>query len=434
MKYWDERVETMGRAELEALQLERLRATVARALLTPFYKPLLEAAGVTGPESIRTLADLSALPFTSKDDLRKAYPYGLLACPKEELVRLHASSGTTGTPTVIYQTRDDLGRWTDYMARSLAAAGATSEDVFQNMITYGLFTGGLGLHQGAERLGMMVIPAGPGNVGRQLKFMKDFGTTTVHATPSFMLHFQSKMAEEGYSRSDLALKRAFCGAEPYSEDARLKIEGLLGIDVFNSYGLSEMNGPGLAFECVHKAGMHVWEDGFLLEVIDPDTGLAVPDGEPGELVFTILCRDAMPLLRYRTHDISSVIPGRCECGRTHRRIARITGRTDDMLIINGVNVFPSQVEEVLMRMPEIGTNWLIVVSKDGALDRLTVKTEVQPSMFSDDSRPLNALREHVRERLQASISIGAHVELHEPGSLPVSEGKAKRVLDERPRL
>jgi phenylacetate-CoA ligase len=281
---------------------------------------------------------------------------------------------------------------------------------------------------------MLVIPAGPGNVGRQLKFMKDFGTTTVHATPSFMLHFQSKMAEEGYSRSDLVLKRAFCGAEPYSEDARAKIEGLLGIDVYNSYGLSEMNGPGLAFECVRKAGMHVWEDGFLLEVIDPDTGEPVPDGESGELVFTILCREAMPLLRYRTHDISSVIPGQCACGRTHRRIARITGRTDDMLIVNGVNVFPSQVEEVLMRMPEVGTNWLIVVSKDGALDRLTVRTEVQPSMFSDDSRPLNALREHVKEKLQACISIGAHVELHEPGSLPVSEGKAKRVVDERPKL
>jgi phenylacetate-CoA ligase len=249
-----------------------------------------------------------------------------------------------------------------------------------------------------------------------------------------MLHFQSKMAEEGYSRSDLVLKRAFCGAEPYSEDARAKIEGLLGIDVYNSYGLSEMNGPGLAFECVRKAGMHVWEDGFLLEVIDPDTGEPVPDGESGELVFTILCREAMPLLRYRTHDISSVIPGQCACGRTHRRIARITGRTDDMLIVNGVNVFPSQVEEVLMRMPEVGTNWLIVVSKDGALDRLTVRTEVQPSMFSDDSRPLNALREHVKEKLQACISIGAHVELHEPGSLPVSEGKAKRVVDERPKL
>jgi phenylacetate-CoA ligase len=434
VKYWDERVETMARAELEALQLERLRATVARARLTPFYKPLLDAAGVKGAESIRSLADVAKLPFTSKDDLRRAYPFGLLASPKKDLVRLHASSGTTGTPTVIYQTRADLERWTDYMARSLAAAGATSEDVFQNMITYGLFTGGLGLHQGAERVGMMVIPAGPGNVSRQLKLMKDFGTTVVHATPSFMLHFQSKMAEEGYSRSDLVLKRAFCGAEPYSEDARAKIEGLLGIDVYNSYGLSEMNGPGLAFECVRKAGMHVWEDGFLLEVIDPDTGAPVPDGETGELVFTILCREAMPLLRYRTHDLSAVIPEPCACGRTHRRIARITGRTDDMLIINGVNVFPSQIEEVLMRMPEVGTNWVIAVSKDGALDRLTVKTEVQPSMFSDDSRPLNALRDHVRERLQAAISIGAHVELHEPGSLPVSEGKAKRVVDERPRL
>jgi phenylacetate-CoA ligase len=434
MKFWDERMEKLPRPEIEALQLERLRQTVARALLTPFYKPLLEKAGVTGPESIRTLADITKLPFTSKDDLRDAYPFGLLASPRSELVRLHASSGTTGTPTVIFQTKADLDRWTDYLARSVTAPGAGPEDVFQNMITYGLFTGGLGMHYGAERAGMMVIPAGPGNVGRQLKLMKDFGTTTVHATPSFMLHLQSKMAEECVSRSELSLKRAYCGAEPYSEDTRRKIETMLDIDVYNSYGLSEMNGPGLAFECAFKSGMHVWEDGFLLEVIDPATGLALPDGERGELVFTILCREAMPLLRYRTHDLSSVVPGDCPCGRTHRRIARIMGRTDDMLIINGVNVFPSQIEEVLMRMPEVGTNWLIVVEKDGSLDRLTVKTEVQPSMFADDSRPLNALRDRVRDKLSASITINARVELHEPGSLPISEGKAKRVLDTRPKL
>jgi phenylacetate-CoA ligase len=434
MSFWDERMEKLPRPELEALQLRKLKATVARALLTPFYKPLLEKAGVAGPESIHTLGDIKKLPFTSKNDLRDAYPFGLLASPRAELVRMHASSGTTGTPTVIYQTRADLDRWTDFLARSVTAPGAGPGDVFQNMVTYGLFTGGLGLHYGAERAGMMVIPAGPGNVGRQLKFMKDMGTTTVHSTPSFLLHLQSKMAEEGYSRSDLCLKRAYCGAEPYSEDTRLKIEDLLGIDVYNSYGLSEMNGPGLAFECEHKSGMHVWEDGFLLEVIDPDTGLSLPDGELGELVFTILCREAMPILRYRTHDLSSVIPGDCPCGRTHRRIARITGRSDDMLIINGVNVFPSQVEEVLMRMPELGTNWLIAVEKEGSLDRLTVKAEVQPSMFADDSRPLNALKERVRKRLQASITINAHIELHEPGSLPISEGKAKRVVDTRPKM
>jgi phenylacetate-CoA ligase len=427
-------MERLPRAGIEALQLERLRQAVARALLTPFYKPLLLKAGVTGPESMRSLADISKLPFTSKNDLRDAYPFGLLAGPRSDLVRLHASSGTTGTPTVIYQTKADLDRWTDFLARSVTAPGAGPEDVFQNMITYGLFTGGLGMHYGAERAGMMVIPAGPGNVGRQLKLMKDFGTTTVHATPSFMLHLQSKMAEEGVSRSELSLKRAYCGAEPYSEDTRRKIEAMLDIDVYNSYGLSEMNGPGLAFECSFKNGMHVWEDGFILEVIDPDSGLPVPEGERGELVFTILCREAMPILRYRTHDLSSVVAGDCPCGRTHRRIARIMGRTDDMLIVNGVNVFPSQVEEVLMRMSEVGTNWLIVVEKDGELDRLTVKTEVQPSMFADDSRPLNALRERVRDKLQASITIGARVELHEPGSLPISEGKARRVLDTRPKL
>ncbi len=433
-KYWDERAETMDRAAIERHQLERLREAVERALKTPFYRPRLESVGIGSAADIKSLADLRRIPFTTKDDLRKAYPYGMLASDRKDIVRMHASSGTTGTPTVIYLTAKDVARWTDYLARSLTATGADSSDVFQNMMTYGLFTGGLGMHYGAERIGMMVIPAGPGNTSRQLKLMKDFGTTTVHATPSYLLHLHSKLAEEGVTLGDLRLKRAFCGAEPYTEDTRRKIEGLFGIEVYNSYGLSEMNGPGVAFECERRDGMHLWEDGYILEIVDRESLEPLSDGKVGEMVLTILCREAMPILRYRTRDLSSVYEGPCPCGRTHRRIARIMGRTDDMLIINGINVFPSQIEEVIMAMPEVGNNYLILVEKQGTLDRLTVKVEVGPGVFADDSRPLNALRDRIRARLQASISINPRVELHEPGILPVSEGKAKRVVDERARL
>jgi phenylacetate-CoA ligase len=433
-RYWDEAAETMSRADIERLQLEDLRVAVGRVLKTPFYKPRLESVGIKSPDDIRGLDDLQRVPYTTKDDLRKAYPYGMLAVDRKDVVRMHASSGTTGVPTVIYLTAKDIARWTDFLARSLTGTGVDPSDVFQNMMTYGLFTGGIGMHYGAERVGMMVIPAGPGNTSRQLKFMKDFGTTTVHATPSYLLHLHSKMAEEGVAASDLKLKRAFCGAEPYSEDARKKIEALYGIEVYNSYGLSEMNGPGVAFECERRDGMHLWEDGYILEIIDRDSLEPLPDGQKGEMVLTILCREAMPILRYRTRDLTSVYAESCPCGRTHRRIARIMGRSDDMLIINGINVFPSQIEEVIMAMPEVGNNYLILLEKAGTLDRLTVKVEVGPGLFADDSRPLNALRDKIRARLQASISINPHVELHEPGMLPVSEGKAKRVVDERAKL
>jgi phenylacetate-CoA ligase len=301
------------------------------------------------------------------------------------------------------------------------------------MITYGLFTGGLGFHAGGEEVGMLVIPSGPGNTTRQFRLMQDFGTTVVHATPSFLLHVESKMKEEGVSRDSVKLTRAFAGAEPYSEDTRRRIEELLRIDVYNSYGLSEMNGPGVAFECQEKNGLHIWEDGYIVEIIDPETLEPVPDGEIGELVLTILCREATPILRYRTRDLTGFYTEPCPCGRTHRRLRRITGRSDDMLIINGVNVFPSQIEEVIMAMKEVGNNYLIEIEKEGALDRLTVKTEVGPAIFMDDARPLNALKERIRKTLQASITISPRVELHEPGSLPVSEGKAKRVLDNRPK-
>ncbi len=432
-QYWDKDKETLPREDLEKHQLKALRETVGNALKTPFYKERLRGVGITRAEDVGSLADLSRIPFTTKDDLRAAFPYGMLSIPHDDVVRMHASSGTTGVPTVIYLSRQDIARWTDYVARCIYGTGCTKSDVFQNMITYGLFTGGLGFHYGAEEVGMMVIPSGPGNTTKQFKLMQDFGTTVVHATPSFLLHVQSKMEEEGVDPRRLKLKRAFAGAEPYSEDTRKKIEAMLGIDVYNSYGLSEMNGPGVAFECQAKDGMHVWEDGFLTEIVDRHTLEPVPEGETGEMVFTILCRTATPILRYRTRDLTSFYTEPCPCGRTHRRIRRITGRTDDMLIINGVNVFPSQIEEVIMAMKEVGNNYLILVEKDGALDKLTVKIEVGPAMFTDDARPLNALRERIRKTLQASITINPKVELHQGGSLPVSEGKAKRVQDTRPK-
>ncbi|MFP4384041.1 MAG: phenylacetate--CoA ligase family protein [Spirochaetia bacterium] len=426
-----ETAEKIGRTELEAIQLSSLKKTLSHALNTPFYRKRFTEAGID-PESIASLDDIRKLPFTTKDDLRSAYPEGLLGVPKEEVVRLHASSGTTGTPTVIYHTMDDIDNWTDLTARSVLCTGARTGDVFQNMMTYGLFTGGLGLHYGAERAGLLVIPASSGNTKRQFKLMRDFKTTVVHATPSYLLHIRSRMDDEGISPSDLSLKKAFVGAEPHSEKIRQKIEELLNIDVYNSYGLSEMNGPGVAFECTYKQGMHVWEDAYILEVIDPETLEPLPDGEEGELVFTTLNRRATPLLRYRTRDLSAVYPEVCQCGRIHRRIQRIKGRTDDMLIINGVNVFPSQIEDVIMKMREIGTNYQIVVEKAGSLDRITVKTEVGPAVFSDDTRDLNKLRNRIRENLKASIAIAPFVELHEPGVLPVSEGKAVRVVDNRP--
>ncbi|QEN09391.1 phenylacetate--CoA ligase [Oceanispirochaeta crateris] len=429
--YEDEEVERLDRDALKALQLLRLKKTITTALITPFYKERLMAVGIQSAEDIRTLEDIRKIPYTTKDDLREAYPYGLLAVDRDEIVRMHASSGTTGTPTVIYHTQKDLDNWTNMTVRSLKATGCHKGDVFQNMMTYGLFTGGIGLHYGAEKLGMLVIPASSGNTRRQFQLMKDFQTSTIHATPSYMLHLYSRMEEMGYSLSDFNLKRALIGAEPHSEEIRQKIEELFHIDAYNSYGLSEMNGPSVAFECTEKKGMHIWEDAYLVETIDRNSLEPVEDGVEGELVLTILIRTGTPILRYRTKDLTTVIPEACSCGRTSRRITRIKGRTDDMLIINGVNVFPSQIEEVIMKMPEIGTNYLIKVSKKGTLDQLTIQTEVGGDMFTDNAQDLHDLRRRIVEELQATITIKALVELHEPGFLPVQQGKAIRVIDER---
>jgi len=431
--FWDKEIETLPREKIEELQLEALKKQIDNAFKTDFYKKKLTEAGINSSDDIKSLKDLRKIPFTTKHDLREVYPYGLLAVPQSEIVRVHASSGTTGTPTVIYLTQKDVDMAADTMARCLAAAGCTNEDTCQNMMTYGLFTGGMSFHYGAEKLGMTVVPTSSGNTLRQIKFLHDFGTSVTHATPSYMLHLHQAIMESEYKREDFKWRIGISGAEPYSEQLRNKMEKSLGIEVYNCYGMSELNGPGVAFECQLRNGMHVWEDRYIMEIVNPETLEPVEDGETGELVMTILCRDAMPLLRYRTRDLTHVITEPCPCGRTHRRIARFTGRTDDMLIINGVNVFPSQIEEVLLKAPGVGANYLIVVDKKGDMDKLTVQVEVTPEAFADDARVLNRLKDHLQEEMSALITIKPIVELKEPGSIPQAETKAKRVNDLRPK-
>ena len=348
MDYFD-KAETWDRATLETVQLARLKTTIQQASRAPFYAKRLAEAGVSA-DNLRSLEDIRRIPFTSKDDLRSQYPYGLATVPHSEFVRMHCSSGTTGTPVAVCYTQPDINSWADLMARCLYMAGVRKDDVFQNMSGYGLFTGGLGIHFGAERLGCMTIPAGAGNSKRQLKLVKDFGTTVAHILPSYALHLGTTLIEEGEDPKALSLRIACVGAEPYTEETRRRIEALFDMKVYNSYGLSEMNGPGVAFECQYQNGLHLWEDAYLLEIIDPNTGKLVPDGEVGELVLTTLCRHGMPILRYRTRDLTRIIPGDCPCGRKHRRIDRILGRSDDMIIVKGVNIYPMQVERVLMSL------------------------------------------------------------------------------------
>jgi phenylacetate-CoA ligase len=427
--YWKPEEETLARPSLEALQLERLKRTVERTWeRVPFYRQRFEKAGVT-PEAIRGLADLRRLPFTTGVDLRDVYPTGMLAVPLDETMRLHTSSGTTGKPKALFFSRKDVDNAAELIARSFVAAGVVKQDVFQNMMTYGLFTGAFVAHYGAEKIGCLVIPAGPGNTERQLLLMQDFRSTTLHLTPSFALYFVDFLEKHAIDpRKDLALKRAFVGAEPYTEETRRKIEEGLGLRVFNSYGLSEMNGPGVAFECQAQAGMHLWEDFFVMEIINPETGENLPSGERGELVLTTLMREAMPILRYRTRDITSIVDEPCACGRTHRRIQRITGRADDMLIVRGVNIYPQQIERILMGVPKVGRNYLIVL--DG-LDEMTVKVELSEAGFDGELEHVVALQKEIASLLRAEILTKPKVDLVAPGTLPISEGKAKRVIDNR---
>lgn len=431
MNYWDRKSETIGREELAALQLQRLKDSVARALNSEYYGKVWGEQNL-GPDSIRSLDDLRRFPFTAKEDLRRAYPRALLAADRGEVVRMHASSGTTGQSTVIYHTVGDLDRWTDMVARGLVMSGATRKDVFQNMMSYGLFTGGLGLHYGAERVGMMVIPMGGGNTQRQIQFLRDFGTTYIHITPSYALHVSEVIHNQGYSPEDFQLRTLIFGAEPYSEATRDKLERSFQVQALNCYGLSEMNGPGVAFECGMSEGMHVWEDNYIVEVIDPVSGDLLPPGEEGEVVFTTLTREAMPLIRYRSRDLARLYESTdCPCGRNFKRLTRIVGRTDDMLIVRGVNVFPSQIENELMRIPEVGCNYRIVLDRVENLDRMTVQVEISGRTFGGEVGELRLLKKKIQRALREEILITTEIELLEPGALPLSQGKAKRVIDNR---
>lgn len=428
--YYNPIIETMPRAELEALQVRKLKEVIAHLGNSRFYAEQFKEMGL-GPESVHSLADLRKFRFTTKKHLRDAYPYGLLAVSKDECVRLHASSGTTGMATVILHTQEDIDHWADLMARSLYAAGVRRSDILQNTSGYGMFTGGLGIHYGSERLGCLTVPAGAGNTERQIKFMFDFGVTVAHIIPSYALYMASYLEKHGIDPKTLPLRIAVIGAEPHTEETRRKVEKLLDVKAYNSYGLSEMNGPGVAFECVHQTGMHLWEDAYIAEIIDPETGEPMPDGEVGELVLTTLDRRGMPLLRYRTRDLTRFIPGQCACGRTHRRIDRMLGRADDMLIIKGVNVYPMQIEQVLMSIEEVGENYVIEIYNDGIMDDLRVKVEVMSNHFVEDMRALRSLQQRITAKLKNEILFTPKVELVQHNSLPVSEGKAKRVVDLR---
>lgn len=429
--YWEKEIETMDREPLERMQTARLRETLQRAKKSVHYGKRFAEMGLD-VDGIRTVADVEKLPLTNKEDLRESWPYGFLACSRDDLIRMHSSSGTTGRATVIFHTANDIAAWTNLLARSMYMAGMRRSDVFQNMMTYGLFTGGLGFHYGAEKIGALVIPAGAGNSKRQIQLMRDFETTAIHIIPSYALHLSTVFKEVGVDpRRDTKLRLAFLGAEPHSEKMRLRIEDLYGFKGFNSYGLSEMNGPGMAFECPEQNGMHIWEDNFIVEIIDPVTQKPLPEGEEGELVATTLVRDGMPILRYRTKDLTRIIPGPCPCGRTHRRIERIKGRTDDMMILKGVNIFPIQIEKKLMEIPGIGTNFVIILDREDYNDSMTVKVEVQKEFFGGNLQQLEALRRRIVEELRSDILITPRVDLVEPDSLPKSEGKAKRVIDNR---
>ena len=424
------RYEWMSSDELASFQSEALKRSLAQAAKSPYYSAKFKEIGLD-PADIGSAEDIAKLPFTTKDDLRLSYPAGMLAVEHEKVVRMHTSSGTTGKPTAIFHSHEDIDCWAELMARCLAMVGATSKDVFQNMTGYGLFTGGLGLHYGAERLGMWVIPAGAGNTARQITLIRDFQVTLIHATPSYAMHVAERMIQKGDDPKTLRIKIAVLGAEPYTEELRLKLQDLYGFKVFNSYGLSEMNGPGVAFECQFQDGMHIWEDAFLVEIINPDTLQPMEDGEVGELVMTTLRRTAMPIIRYRTRDLTRVVGRSCPCGRNHARLARFVGRSDDMLIVRGVNVFPSQIEEVVMRHGWIGGNYVIHLNKKEALDHVTVKVEIAKSAFDGSIETLRNLRAELQRHLREQIGFSVDVEVLEPGSLPASEGKATRVVDER---
>lgn len=428
--YFDRAIETMPRERLAALQLERLRRTLRDACAhVPLYRQRLAALGIA-PDDVRTLDDVRALPFTVKSDLRDHYPFGLLARPVAALARLHASSGTTGRPTVVGYTAGDLDTWSQLMARSLACAGARPGDIVHNAHGYGLFTGGLGVHAGAERLGAVVVPASGGATERQIALLIDFGARVLVATPSYALVIAETAERLGVDLRASALRTGVFGGEPWSESTRRAIEARCGLRAHDLYGLSEVMGPGVACECDEQAGLHGWEDHFLFEVLDPETQRPVPEGQAGELVITTLTREAMPMLRYRTRDITRITTAPCDCGRTHLRILRIAGRSDDMLIVRGVNVYPSQIEAVLVGKPRLAPHYQLVLRKAGPLDAVTLEVEALPGVPAE---AYPALAREVAHLVKSMVGITTQVEVKAPGGIPRSEGKAVRVRDLRPR-
>jgi phenylacetate-CoA ligase len=428
--YFDEAHETLPRDRLAGLQLSRLRATLRNAYdHVPLHRARFDAAGIK-PRDIRTLADVERLPFTVKTDLRDHYPFGMFARPCSDLARLHASSGTTGKPTVVGYTRRDIANWSDLMARSLAAAGARPGDIVHNAYGYGLFTGGLGAHYGAERLGAAVVPVSGGSTERQVALIIDFRARVLCATPSYALAIAEVAAQQGVDLAKSALEIGLFGAEPWSDSMRKEIEARLGLKAVDVYGLSEIMGPGVACECECQAGLHGWEDHFLFEVIDPETGKPVPEGSLGELVITTLTKEGLPMLRYRTRDITRVTTAACDCGRTHLRILRIAGRNDDMLIIRGVNVYPSQIEDVLVGRPGVAPHYQLVVERSGTLDRVSLEVEVEPGVPAEG---FAAIARDVAHHIKSLVGITTDVTVKKPGEIPRSQGKAVRVRDLRPR-
>lgn len=428
--YFDPLLETLSREEITALQLQRLRSTVEHCMHSPFYAERLKQCGVSA-DSIKSLDDLKRIPFTTKQDLRNTYPFGIASVKPEECVRLHSSSGTTGNPTVILHTQKDLNEWAAAVARCLWMVGLRPYDVFQNSSGYGMFTGGLGFQYGAEKMGMLTVPAAAGNTKRQIKFMTDFGTTAVHAIPSYATRLYEVMEEQGIDpRTDTRLHTLIIGAEPHSEEQRRRIEEMLGVKAYNSFGMSEMCGPGVAFECREQNGLHIWEDYYIVEIVDPETLRPVPDGEVGELVLTTLNREAMPLLRYRTRDLTRILPGECPCGRHHQRLDRMKGRSDDMMILKGVNIFPIQIETILLQFEELTSNYLITLETRESNDEMTVEVELG-QLFTDDYGRLQELTREITRRLKDEILVTPRVKLLPKGSLPQSEGKAVRVKDIR---
>jgi len=425
--FWNRAIETIRPEELADLQLKRLKWALRQAQEVGLYQRKFREAGIS-PDDIRTLDDVEKLPFTYKKELQAGYPFGLFAVPMREIVRIHTTSGTTGKPTVVGYTRQDLDNWADLIARNMTMIGLGVDDVFQNAVNYGLFTGGLGFHYGAEKIGMTVIPSATGNTRRQIEMIEDFGVTAIHCTPSYALHL-AEVAESMGKTLD-TLKTGIFGAEPWSENTRVELERRLGVKAYDSYGLSEMYGPGVAFECPEHNGLHIWHDCYLTEVIDPVTGERLAPGERGEMVITPLVKEALPLVRYRTGDITRLLEGECACGRG-QKIERITGRSDDMLVIRGINIFPSQIEHVLRSLPEVGDQFMVYVDRVRHLDEMMIEVEMTRAGFSGELQDLARVQKKIVGELHSTLGLRTAVKLVEPGSLPRFEGKAKRVIDRR---